>query len=147
MSVDPFAWNVQGYLSPVGHVCQGLVYEGRKEGQLTPQKAEFARSASEGERLAGRSGYAIADIQPTTLIGASGRRGTFNQNVVSSLVKARHKWKVSVSAVRRFLHGEAQQLCWRAVQRQEAADQAFTCLLSLPPARQQSSGPGELHAH
>ena len=64
------------------------MYKGRKEGRLTPQKAEFARSASEGARLAGRSNYAIADIQPTTLIGASGRRGTFSQNVVSSLVQA-----------------------------------------------------------
>ena len=70
-------------------VLQGLVYEDRPEGGLSPQKLEFARSAEEGRKHAGAEDFDIAGIRPTALIGASARRGTFSEAVIRALVKVR----------------------------------------------------------
>jgi hypothetical protein len=73
---------------------QGIVFTGRKErkGQLSPQKAEFARdpfdagiAAEAGTDLA----RAVSLIRPASLIGAAARGGAFSREVIQTLVQVR----------------------------------------------------------
>ena len=70
-------------------MLQGLVYEGRQTGRLTPQKLEFARSAAEADRLPSGSSLleATQQLQPSALIGAAAKPGAFSADVVQALCK------------------------------------------------------------
>lgn len=70
-------------------VVQGLVYEGRPTGRLTPQKLEFARSASEAERApsGGSLLEAVQQLQPSALIGAAAKQGAFSADTIQALTK------------------------------------------------------------
>ena len=68
------------------HPVQGLVYVGRQS--VTDEKSEFARAAQQGSDFAGVTlEHAISKIQPTAVIGATAKRGTFSQAVVQTLTK------------------------------------------------------------
>ncbi|CAK0735604.1 hypothetical protein CVIRNUC_000608 [Coccomyxa viridis] len=72
---------------------QGIIYEGRKErkGNLSPQKAAFARSASDAH-LAQQAqtdlSKAVELVGPDALIGAAAQGGAFSERVVRTLTKA-----------------------------------------------------------
>ena len=68
---------------------QGLVYEGRPTGQLTPQKLEFARSASEADWApsGGSLLEAVQQLQPSALIGAAAKQGAFSADTIKALTK------------------------------------------------------------
>lgn len=68
---------------------QGLVYEGRQAGNLTPQKLEFARSAAEAKDLPAGSSLLAAtqQLQPSALIGAAAKRGAFSADVIQALTQ------------------------------------------------------------
>lgn len=70
-------------------VVQGLVYEGRPTGRLTPQKLEFARSASEADRApsGGSLLEAVQQLQPSALIGAAAKQGAFSADTIQALTK------------------------------------------------------------
>ena len=74
------------------HILQGIIYEGRKErkGNLSPQKAAFARSASNAS-LARQAqtdlSKAVELIGPDALIGAAAQGGAFSESVVRTLTK------------------------------------------------------------
>ena len=70
-------------------LVQGLVYEGRPSGRLTPQKLEFARSASEAERVpsGGSLLEAVQQLQPSALIGAAAKQGAFSADTIKALTK------------------------------------------------------------
>eukprot|EP00208_Stichococcus_sp_RCC1054_P004202 CAMPEP_0206137386 /NCGR_PEP_ID=MMETSP1473-20131121/2522_1 /ASSEMBLY_ACC=CAM_ASM_001109 /TAXON_ID=1461547 /ORGANISM="Stichococcus sp, Strain RCC1054" /LENGTH=630 /DNA_ID=CAMNT_0053530445 /DNA_START=352 /DNA_END=2243 /DNA_ORIENTATION=- len=67
---------------------KGLVYRGRKEGGLTPQKLEFARSEEEGRRLGGEAQFGVEAVGATCLVGAAARRGTFTRDALQALTRA-----------------------------------------------------------
>ncbi|KAK9854199.1 hypothetical protein WJX84_007063, partial [Apatococcus fuscideae] len=67
---------------------QGIVYDGRKGGSMTPEKAMFARSGSEAgwlEALGNDLRKAVQQLQPTALIGAAAVRGAFSHEVLAQL--------------------------------------------------------------
>ncbi|KAK9848237.1 hypothetical protein WJX84_007118 [Apatococcus fuscideae] len=67
---------------------QGVVFEGRKIGRMTPDKARFARPRSEAgllESLGKDLRKAVEQLRPTALIGAAAIRGAFSQDVLSQL--------------------------------------------------------------
>lgn len=68
---------------------QGLVYEGRPTGRLTPQKLEFARSASEADRAPSGSSLleAVQRLRPSALIGAAAKQGAFSADTVKALTQ------------------------------------------------------------
>ena len=70
---------------------QGLVYEGRPTGRLTPQKLEFARSAAEAVRLPSGTSLleAVQQVQPSALIGAAAKEGAFSEDIVRALTKVK----------------------------------------------------------
>lgn len=70
-------------------MAQGLVYRGRKEGGLTPQKLEFARSEEEGRRLGGEAQFGVEAVGATCLVGAAARRGTFTRDALQALTRVR----------------------------------------------------------
>lgn len=74
---------------PGATLLQGLVYEGRQTGRLTPQKLEFARTAAEADRLPSGSSLleATQQLQPSALIGAAAKKGAFTADVVKALCK------------------------------------------------------------
>ena len=83
---------------------QGLVYEGRPTGRLTPQKLEFARSASEADRAPSGSSLleAVQRLRPSALIGAAAKQGAFSADTIKALTQVglnasivawlRHAW-------------------------------------------------------
>ena len=76
-------------LNPTPPPVQGLVYEGRPTGRLTPQKLEFARSASEADRApsGGSLLEAVQQLQPSALIGAAAKQGAFSAETIKALTK------------------------------------------------------------
>ncbi|KAL3154463.1 hypothetical protein ABBQ32_013928 [Trebouxia sp. C0010 RCD-2024] len=68
---------------------KGLVYEGRPTGRLTPQKLEFARSASEADRAPSGSSLleAVQRLRPSALIGAAAKQGAFSADTVKALTQ------------------------------------------------------------
>ena len=74
-----------------GVCCQGIVFEGRREGTLTPEKAEFLRSAAEGKELPLGCSFAeaVTRIRPTAIIGAAARQGVFDSDVIQALCQVR----------------------------------------------------------
>lgn len=68
---------------------QGLVYEGRPTGRLTPQKMEFARSASEGDKVPSGGSLldAVQQLQPSALIGAAAKQNAFTADTIKALTK------------------------------------------------------------
>lgn len=67
---------------------QGVVYEGRKAGSSSPEKAMFARPAREARQLESvgtNLRKAVEQLQPTALIGAAAVRGAFSREVLSQL--------------------------------------------------------------
>ncbi len=68
---------------------QGLVYEGRPTGRLSPQKMEFARSASEGDKVPSGSSLldAVQQLQPSALIGAAAKQNAFTADTIKALTK------------------------------------------------------------
>lgn len=83
---------------------QGLVYEGRPTGRLTPQKLEFARSASEADRAPSGSSLleAVQRLQPSALIGAAAKQGAFSADTIQALTqvgptcaRVHHAWDPS----------------------------------------------------
>ena len=74
------------------HTLQGIIYKGRKErkGNLSPQKAAFARSASDAHlaQLAQTDlSKAVELVGPDALIGAAAQGGAFSERVVRTLTK------------------------------------------------------------
>lgn len=65
------------------------MYEGRTTGRLTPQKLEFARSASEADRApsGGSLLEAVQQLQPSALIGAAAKQGAFSADTIKALTK------------------------------------------------------------
>ncbi|DBB07785.1 TPA: hypothetical protein ACH3X3_009203 [Trebouxia sp. C0006] len=68
---------------------KGLVYEGRPTGRLTPQKMEFARSASEGDKVPSGGSLldAVQQLQPSALIGAAAKQNAFTADTIKALTK------------------------------------------------------------
>ncbi len=70
-------------------MVQGLVYRGRKEGGLTDQKLEFARSEEEGRQFGAEPHFGVEAVQATALVGAAARRGTFTRHVLEAITGVR----------------------------------------------------------
>ena len=70
-------------------MVQGLVYRGRKEGGLTDQKLEFARSEEEGRQFGSEPHFGVEAVQATALVGAAARRGTFTRHVLEAITRVR----------------------------------------------------------
>jgi len=69
-------------------ILQGVVFEGRKAGGMTPEKEEFQRSASEGSAFKDMDfGQVVARIRPTAIVGAAAKRGSFSKPVIEALVQ------------------------------------------------------------
>lgn len=76
------------FVCEVGCPVQGLVYAER--GNLTEEKAEFARPARQGTAFENvKLEDAIAKIKPTAVVGATAKRGTFSSKVVQASTKVR----------------------------------------------------------
>ena len=64
------------------------MYAGRQS--VTDEKSEFARPAQQGPDFDGVPlEGAVRKIQPTALIGATAKRGTFSQKVLQTMSKVR----------------------------------------------------------
>ena len=65
------------------------MYEGRQEGNLTPQKLEFARTAAEAERVPSGSSLleAVRELRPSALIGAAAKQNAFTADFLKALTK------------------------------------------------------------
>jgi malate dehydrogenase (oxaloacetate-decarboxylating)(NADP+) len=70
-------------------VVQGIVYEGRQQGRITPEKAEFMRPAGAAGLAASCASLAdaVRVIRPTALVGAAAVRGSFTRAVIEALVR------------------------------------------------------------
>lgn len=78
---------------------QGIVFRGRTEGGLSPEKEEFQRSSAEGQRLQGLSfAQAVERVQPTALVGAAAKRSSFSQEVIHALQEVSGSYAKSCSA-------------------------------------------------
>jgi len=82
------------HLCPGAHLLivdslQGLVYQGRPTGRLTPQKMEFARSASESDKVPSGGSLldAVQQLQPSALIGAAAKQNAFTADTIKALTK------------------------------------------------------------
>ncbi len=64
------------------------MFEGRKGGRMSPEKAAFAQPSREAGQL-GALGTdlqrAVRELRPTALIGAAAVRGAFSQDALSQL--------------------------------------------------------------
>ena len=85
-------------------MAQGLVYEGRKEGNLTPQKLEFARTAAEARAVPSGSSLleAVQGLQPSALIGAAAKRNAFSADIIRALTKVTMHAMLSLLTPSRF---------------------------------------------
>ena len=65
------------------------MYVGRPTGRLTPQKMEFARSASEGDKVPSGGSLldAVQQLQPSALIGAAAKQNAFTADTIKALTK------------------------------------------------------------
>lgn len=84
---------------------QGLVYEGRPTGRLTPQKLEFARSASEVDRAPSGSSLleAVQRLQPSALIGAAAKQGAFSADTIKALTQVGSSMLISAFIILEML--------------------------------------------
>ena len=72
------------------YCVQGLVYEGRGA-DMSAEKLAFARPGGGLSNRLKQTDVTLAEVvravQPTTLIGAAGVRGTFDQDVIQALMQ------------------------------------------------------------
>jgi len=67
---------------------QGVVYEGRSIGTMTPEKGEFQQPSAEGLGFKGKSfEQVVASVRPTAIVGAAAKRGSFSKPVIEALVQ------------------------------------------------------------
>lgn len=113
-----------------GGVVQGLLYRGRKEGGLTDQKLEFARSEEEGRRFGAEPHFGVEAVQATALVGAAARRGTFTRQVLEAITGVRstvHEARVRHGGEESHRRSHKRHAAWGTVR-----------LLAMPGRRDQT---------